>query len=161
MHDSYQDLGKDYLEHYGVLGMKWGVRRFQNKDGSLTASGKLRKKSKRERTPEEIEKSRKRKEVAIRVAKKAAKVGAITAATLLAGGVGSTLVREVIREATAPPPTPKLSNPNGQILTETILRENIITENVIRGQTITEQVLTEKSIPMQVLKETVLRENRI
>ena len=26
--------------HYGVLGMKWGVRRYQNKDGSLTSKGK-------------------------------------------------------------------------------------------------------------------------
>lgn len=29
-----------YLEHHGILGMKWGVRRYQNKDGSLTAAGK-------------------------------------------------------------------------------------------------------------------------
>lgn len=30
------------LMHYGVMGMKWGVRRYQNKDGSLTAKGKKR-----------------------------------------------------------------------------------------------------------------------
>lgn len=30
------------LMHYGILGMKWGVRRYQNKDGSLTADGKER-----------------------------------------------------------------------------------------------------------------------
>jgi len=30
------------LQHYGVKGMKWGVRRYQNTDGSLTAAGKKR-----------------------------------------------------------------------------------------------------------------------
>lgn len=28
------------LYHHGIKGMKWGVRRYQNKDGSLTAKGK-------------------------------------------------------------------------------------------------------------------------
>ena len=31
-----------YLAHHGILGMKWGVRRYQNEDGTLTPAGKLR-----------------------------------------------------------------------------------------------------------------------
>ena len=33
-------LSENDLKHYGVLGMKWGIRRYQNKDGTLTAAGK-------------------------------------------------------------------------------------------------------------------------
>lgn len=32
----------DYLAHHGILGQKWGVRRYQNSDGSLTTEGKAR-----------------------------------------------------------------------------------------------------------------------
>lgn len=30
------------LQHYGIKGMKWGVRHYQNKDGTLTSAGKKR-----------------------------------------------------------------------------------------------------------------------
>lgn len=32
------------LYHWGIKGQKWGVRRFQNKDGSLTSAGRKRQK---------------------------------------------------------------------------------------------------------------------
>ena len=31
---------QDYLMHHGILGQKWGVRRYQHKDGSLTEEGR-------------------------------------------------------------------------------------------------------------------------
>ena len=38
----YYSYYQPYLAHHGIKGMKWGVRRYQNEDGTLTAAGKKR-----------------------------------------------------------------------------------------------------------------------
>ena len=62
---------EEYLAHHGVIGQKWGVRRYQNYDGSLTALGRKHrglseKSSKAVRTVEKAIKKRRAEKQAIR-----------------------------------------------------------------------------------------------
>lgn len=61
----YTDESEDILSHHGILGQKWGIRRFQNADGSYTRAGEeRRRKSFRLETKEERD---------VRLAKKSVK----------------------------------------------------------------------------------------
>ena len=41
----YSPYDSEYLAHHGILGQKWGIRRYQNSDGTYTAEGKVRRKN--------------------------------------------------------------------------------------------------------------------
>lgn len=53
-----------FLEHHGILGQKWGIRRFQNYDGTLKAAGKRRAKTDRDKERAERKKARAEKKEA-------------------------------------------------------------------------------------------------
>ena len=65
---SYEIIYSDELAHHGILGMKWGVRRYQNSDGSLTKEG-----LKRYRQSEQNYNSAKEKHLEAKAAYKEAK----------------------------------------------------------------------------------------
>ena len=77
------------LMHYGIIGMKWGVRRYQNPDGSLTEAG-YKRYAKNHMTPEANSDLRSFSKSAAR------STGTMTAIAgtvgLLAGGVGGMVV---------------------------------------------------------------------
>lgn len=70
---------KNELCHHGIKGQKWGVRRFENSDGSLTEEGKIRyKKNKSNSTKTKLSNLDRKDKV-----KKAIKIGATVAAAAL------------------------------------------------------------------------------
>ena len=56
-------MNDDYLAHHGIKGQKWGVRRFQNPDGTRTALGKKRERESTEVEHERLVKSTSAKEL--------------------------------------------------------------------------------------------------
>ena len=72
---SHTDLSTDELYHHGIKGQKWGVRRFQNEDGSLTNAGKKRygtKENFEKQYPEDVKRNVKAIKKTVGVAEKAA-----------------------------------------------------------------------------------------
>ena len=73
------DVGEKFIEHHGILNMKWGRRRFQNPDGTLTPEGKIRySREKRRQAAKNLKKARKVREAnkkkEMKLAKKKAKI---------------------------------------------------------------------------------------
>lgn len=51
----------DYIKHHGIIGQKWGVRRYQNADGTLTEAGKKKIRRTYEKTFDSYDKYRRTK----------------------------------------------------------------------------------------------------
>lgn len=73
------DVGEKFIEHHGILDMKWGRRRFQNPDGTLTPEGKIRySREKRRQAAKNLKKARKVREAnkkkEMKLAKEKAKI---------------------------------------------------------------------------------------
>lgn len=89
------------LQHHGILGMKWGIRRYQNEDGTLTDAGKRRydtdvkandRKKKQDRAKEET----------LRDPKRWVKEDMANAKQLTDTGTGLTNVLKNIEKSTRP-----------------------------------------------------------
>lgn len=86
-----------YIKHHGIKGQKWGVRRYQNKDGSLTSAGKKRYNDSERR--EQMKKIAKRKDVKFSSDRKTAEYASKSIASRTASTVAKTASIEVLKTA--------------------------------------------------------------
>lgn len=125
-------MEKNYeLFHYGIKGQKWGVRRFQRKDGSLTSAGKKRA---RDMSDEELSSSVKRmtlEKTYSKLSKERDGPSKVEKAKKVADA-SSKLVGEVSKLERETRPKPTKSRMNLSKMTDQELRERINRENLER-----------------------------
>lgn len=142
------------LKHSGVKGMKWGVRRYQNKDGSLTPAGKKRY------DRDVRENNAKKKDNRINIdgpdPKRWAKEDTSRAKNVVDSSSG--MVRELKNIERSSRPTPKkqkmdLSNMTDQQLRDRINRANLEKQyNDLFGQTEAPKVSKGREIASNILE---------
>ena len=87
--DLWMYVTTDTLYHHGIKGQRWGVRRFQNRDGSLTTSGRTRYVENKGQKPYFQMTANER-------AKEHAKIAAITGVASLAAPVAASVAGNII-----------------------------------------------------------------
>lgn len=118
----------DELYHHGIKGQKWGVRRYQNEDGSLTPEG-----IKRYGTVENFEKAQRKKKIAKRIA-----IGAGAGVGAAAAGLGLYALSKYKRTEEPlpdglPMKTPLLPGPSGPRGNAKALPDNRSDLNTVRN----------------------------
>ena len=121
------------LYHHGIKGMKWGVRRYQNTDGSYTAAGKSRRSSSGSGKSGMSSKTKSRLKTAAKVAGAAALAGGAAYAISRRSGSGTTAL------ATVPHNTGLTKSSSGHRSSASKLRMNAATSasrTAIGGKTV-------------------------
>lgn len=148
------------LTHWGIKGMKWGIRRYQNKDGSLTAAGKKRRAAEESQLKERekvIKRQEKEKARSDKIAAKKAELDAREKA--LRGETDSKTANKNVNKHEVNAQTPKVKPVSEMTLAE--LREHTERMNAERNYYEAQKNLVNSLPPKPVNKGKVYAEKLV